>query len=124
MLENKEIPMFGDGTTSRDYTYIDDIIDGIEKSCNYVLKNKNVYEIINLGNSSPVSLKEMIDTIANTLNVQAKFNQMPMQQGDVERTYADISKAKKLIGYEPKTSFEQGIRNFVEWYKENKELYL
>ena len=123
MLENKEIPMFGDGTTSRDYTYIDDIVDGIEKSCNYVLKNKNVYEIINLGNSSPVSLKEMIDTIANTLNVQAKINQMPMQQGDVERTYADISKAKKLIGYEPKTSFKEGIKNFANWYEENKGLY-
>ena len=64
ILENKKIPMYGDGTTSRDYTYIDDIVSGIEKSCEYVMKNKNVYEILNLGNSSPISLKEMINTIA------------------------------------------------------------
>ena len=123
MLNDEEIPMFGDGSTSRDYTYIDDIVDGIIKSCNYTLNNENVYEILNLGNSSPVSLKEMINTIANTIGVEAKIKQLPMQPGDVERTFADVSKAKKLIGYEPKTSFEEGIKNFVNWYKENKELY-
>lgn len=115
MLENKEIPMYGDGTTSRDYTYIDDIIDGIEKFCNYLLKNKNIYEIINLGNSFPISLKEMINTISKVLNIQPKIKQMPMQPGDVERTYADISKARELIGYEPKVSFEEGIKKFVKW---------
>ena len=124
MLDGKKIPMFGDGTTSRDYTYIDDIVDGIIKSCNYVLENKDVYEILNLGNSSPVSLKEMILTIGNALGIEPQIEQLPMQPGDVERTYADVSKAKKLIGYKPKTTFEQGIRNFVEWYKENRELYM
>ena len=124
MLEDKEIPMFGDGTTSRDYTYIDDIVDGITKSIKYVENNNNVYEIINLGNSTPVTLKEMINTIAKVLNKEAKINQLPMQPGDVERTYADISKAKELIGYNPKTSFEKGIENFVEWYKINKKLYM
>lgn len=88
MLENKEIPMYGNGTTSRDYTYIDDIVEGIIKSCYYVINNQNVYEILNLGNSSPISLKAMIDTIA-----------------------------KRIIGYEPKISFEQGIKYFIEWYK-------
>jgi len=111
--------MFGDGSTSRDYTYIDDIVDGIIKSCNYTLNNKDVYEILNLGNSSPVSLKEMINIIAKTLGVEPNIKQYPMQPGDVDRTFADISKAKKLIGYEPKISFEQGIQNFVNWYKEN-----
>ena len=120
MLENEEIPMFGDGTTSRDYTYIDDIVDGIKKACNYCMKNRDVYEILNLGNSSPVSLKEMINTIAKVLNVSPKIKQLPMQLGDVDRTYADICKAKKLIGYNSKTSFEDGIKNFVEWYKRNK----
>ena len=124
MLNNEEIPMFGDGTTSRDYTYIEDIVDGIIKSCNYVLENKNVYEILNLGNSSPTSLKEMINTIAKVLGVEPKIKQLPMQPGDVDRTFADVSKAKKLIGYEPKTSFEEGIENFVKWYLVNKELYL
>ena len=123
MLEDKEIPMFGDGTTSRDYTYVDDIVDGIIKSCEYTLNYKNVYEILNLGNSSPMSLKEMINIIGKTLGVEPKIKQLPMQPGDVDRTYADITKAKKLIGYEPKTSFEEGIRKFVEWYKENKDLY-
>ena len=123
MLEDKEIPMFGDGSTSRDYTYVDDIVDGIIKSCEYTMNNENVYEILNLGNSSPVSLKEMINTIGKAVGVEPKINQLPMQPGDVERTYADISKAKALIGYEPKTTFEQGIQNFVNWYKENKELY-
>ena len=123
MLEDKEIPMFGDGTTSRDYTYIDDIVDGIIKSCEYVMNNHDVYEILNIGNSSPVSLKEMINTIGRALEIEPKIKQLPMQPGDVDRTYADVSKAKKLIGYEPKVSFEQGIQNFVNWYKENQELY-
>ncbi|MBE6156229.1 MAG: NAD-dependent epimerase/dehydratase family protein [Firmicutes bacterium] len=118
MLNEEEIPMFGDGTTSRDYTYIDDIVDGIYKSINYIESNDNVYEIINLGNSSPVSLKEMIMTISNVLEVEPKIKELPMQPGDVERTFADISKAQKLLGYNPKTSFEEGIRKFVEWYKE------
>ncbi|MBR5227161.1 MAG: GDP-mannose 4,6-dehydratase [Clostridia bacterium] len=123
MLNGETIPMFGDGTTSRDYTYIDDIVDGIVKSCDYVENNKDVYEILNLGNSSPVSLKTMIDTIGKALEVTPNIQQLPMQPGDVDRTFADVSKAKKLIGYNPKTSFEQGIMNFTKWYKENKELY-
>lgn len=123
MLNNEPIPMFGDGTTSRDYTYVEDIVSGIEKSIEYVNNNNNVYEILNLGNSSPVSLKEMINTIAEVLNKTPKIQELPMQPGDVERTFADISKANRLIGYEPKTSFKQGIENFVKWYIINKELY-
>lgn len=72
MLEDKQIPMFGDGTTSRDYTYIDDIVDGIEKSCEYTLEHENVYEILNLGNSSPISLKQMIEVIGSTLRNKTK----------------------------------------------------
>ena len=123
MLNDEEIPMFGDGTTSRDYTYIDDIVDGIIKSCQYTIEHNNVYEILNLGNSSPVSLKEMINTIGDALGIEPKIKQLPMQPGDVERTYADTTKAHDLIGYEAKTSFKQGIQNFVNWYKENKGLY-
>ena len=123
MLNNEPIPMFGDGTTSRDYTYVEDIVSGIEKSIEYVNNNKDVYEILNLGNSSPVSLKEMINTIAEVLNKTPNIEELPMQPGDVERTFADISKANRLIGYKPKTSFKQGIENFVKWYIINKELY-
>ena len=117
MLEDKEIPMFGDGTTSRDYTYIDDIVDGIIKSCDYCMSNKDVYEILNLGNSSPTTLKEMINIIGEVLGIEPRIKQLPMQPGDVDRTYADISKAKTLVGYEPKISFEEGIKKFVDWYK-------
>ena len=117
LLDNKKIPMFGDGNTSRDYTYIADIVDGIKGSCNYVFEHESVYEILNLGNSSPITLKEMIDTIAEVVRITPKINQLPMQPGDVDKTYADISKAKTLIGYEPKTSFKEGIEKFVEWYK-------
>lgn len=119
MLNGEEIPMFGDGTTSRDYTYIDDIVSGIKASINYVEENSNVYEIINLGNSSPVSLKDMIDIIGEVVGVTPKIKILHMQPGDVDKTYANISKAKKLLNYEPKVSFKEGIKNFVEWYKSN-----
>lgn len=116
MLNNEAIPMFGDGSTARDYTYVDDIVDGIIKSANYTFNNENVYEILNLGNSSPISLKEMIKTIGEVLGIEPKIQQLPMQPGDVDLTYACIEKAKKLIGYNPQTSFKEGIENFVEWY--------
>lgn len=124
IMEDKPIPVFGDGTTSRDYTYVKDIIDGITKSLKYVEENKDVYEILNLGESEPVTLNEMIETIEQALGKKAIINRMPMQLGDVNRTYADITKAKNLIGYNPQTSFKEGIENFVNWYKENKELYI
>lgn len=117
MLDGKKIPMFGDGSTSRDYTYIGDIVDGIERSVNYCLNNSNVYEILNLGNSSPVSLKEMINIIGKCLNVVPDIEELPMQPGDVDRTYACIDKAKNMIGYNPQTPFEEGIKKFVKWYK-------
>lgn len=120
MLNDEEIPMYGDGTSSRDYTFVDDIVDGIIKSINYACNNTNIYEIINLGNSTPISLLEMINIIGKSLNVKPKIKMMPMQLGDVERTYADISKAKDLLNYNPKVSFEDGIKKFTDWYKNVK----
>lgn len=117
ILEDKTIPFYGDGTTKRDYTYIDDIVDGILKSMNYLFNNENVYEIFNLGESHIVSLKEMVETIENALGKKAILDIQPMQPGDVDKTYADISKAKAMIGYDPQTNFSEGIRKFVEWYK-------
>lgn len=124
MMNNKEIPMFGNGETSRDYTYIDDIVYGIIKACEYTMQNENIYEILNIGNSQPVTLKEMIETIGKVLNIEPKINILPMQPGDVDTTYADIEKAKKLLGYEPKTKFKEGIKKFISWYKQNENLYL
>lgn len=121
MLAGKDIPMYGDGTTARDYTYIGDIIDGILKSITYAENHKNVYEVLNLGEATPIPLKTMIATIGKALNIQPKVKELPMQPGDVKITYADITKARELIGYQPKVSFEEGIRRFVDWYQKNRK---
>lgn len=120
ILNDEPIPVFGDGSTSRDYTYIQDIINGIVLSIQYVENHENVYEIINLGENTPITLLEMIQTIEKVLGKKAKMNFLPMQLGDVNKTYADITKAKELLGYNPQTSFEEGIRSFVKWYKEGR----
>lgn len=112
--ENKPIPVYGDGTTIRDYTYVDDIVDGIISAINY---NDTPYEIINLGGGAPVSLNQMIETIEKVLNKKATVEHLPMQLGDVNKTAADITKAKKLLNYNPKTSFKEGIIKFIEWEK-------
>lgn len=108
------ITVYGDGSTKRDYTYIDDIIQGIKGAINY---NKSGYEIINLGESQTVSLSYLIELIENELGKKAIINRLPMQDGDVEMTYANISKARKLLNYNPTIKIEDGINKFVEWYK-------
>ncbi len=119
--DGKEIPFYGDGSTKRDYTYIDDIVEGILKSINYVEKNSKVYEIFNLGESQTVSLYEMLSSIEKELKLKAKIKNLPMQPGDVEKTFADISKAKRMLGYNPRTEFRSGIKKFIRWYKSNKK---
>jgi len=114
--ENKEIPFYGDGNTARDYTYIDDIIDGILKSVDYLEKNYDIYEIINLGESEVVTLSEMLSEIEKNLNKTAIRKILPLQPGDVQKTSADITKAKNLIGYNPTTNFQNGTKKFVEWF--------
>ena len=114
--KGEPIPFFGDGSTARDYTYVDDIMDGVLKSIDYIFEKEKVYEIVNLGESQVINLKQMLITIETTLGKKAKINQLPMQPGDVNVTNADISKAKRLIDYQPKTSFEEGIKKFVAWY--------
>ncbi len=116
--EGKEIPFYGDGSTSRDYTYIDDIVSGIGCSLNHLAG----YRIYNLGESKVITLRQLVEVIEETLNVKAVLNKLPSQEGDVSRTYADISKAKAELGYDPKYSFETGIKNFVEWYNINKSV--
>nr|MBP9510609.1 GDP-mannose 4,6-dehydratase [Fusobacteriaceae bacterium] len=119
LISNGEkIPFFGDGTTSRDYTYVGDIVKGILLLSEYLDKNSNVYEICNIGGSDPVSLKEMVETIEVVLGKKANLEKLPMQPGDVERTYADLTKIKRLVGYAPENSFKQGVEKFVKWYFE------
>ena len=118
--QNKPIPVYGDGTTMRDYTYINDIIDGIVSAINY---DKTPYEIINLGGGSPVTLNEMIKTIEDVLGKKAIIERLSMQPGDVDKTVSDITKAKNLLNYNPKTTFKEGIKKFIEWRKKWK-LYI
>lgn len=117
ILNNETISLYGDGSTKRDYTYINDLVDGIIKGLNYLNEKKSLYEIINLGNSHPISLIEMVETIYNELRKEKNIEFLPMQMGDVDITHADITKAKKLINYNPKTTFKQGVAKFAEWYK-------
>jgi UDP-glucuronate 4-epimerase len=121
ILDDKPITMYGDGSTSRDYTYIDDTVQGIVGAMNYDRTN---FEIINLGNNYAVSLKELIRSIEEVVGKKATVEQQPDQPGDVPKTFADISKAKELLGYEPKTKLNDGLVKFYEWFLANKELLL
>lgn len=119
--ENKAIQMFGDGSTARDYTFIEDTLGGIIGAINYLFGNDNVFEIVNLGNNKPVLLRDMIDAICKATGSTPNIKQMPMQPGDVDITYADIAKATSLFGYQPKFNFEEGVKRFVEWYDNQAE---
>jgi UDP-glucuronate 4-epimerase len=107
------IDQFGDGTTRRDYTYIDDIIQGTMAALKY---DGSLFDIFNLGENQTVQLKDLIEKIEKALGKKAKINQLPEQPGDVPLTCADISKAKKLLGYNPTTQLDAGLPRFVEWF--------
>ncbi|MFH1789408.1 MAG: SDR family NAD(P)-dependent oxidoreductase [Candidatus Altiarchaeota archaeon] len=110
--EGEPIPVFGDGKAKRDYTYVSDIADGVVAAW----EKKLGYEIINLGDSKTVELSYLISLIDDALGKKAVIEKKPVQAGDVPITYANISKAKKLLGYEPKVKIEEGIPLFVDWY--------
>jgi len=107
------IDQFGDGSTRRDYTYVDDIVQGILASMEY---NATPFEIFNLGESETTELSQLIRAIESALGKKAQINILPEQPGDVPLTYADISKARKLLGYQPTTKISEGIPKFVDWY--------
>ena len=113
ILENEPIPVFGDGSTRRDYTFVEDIVSGILAAVEY---DKTKYEIINIGNNRTISLSHMIETIENVFNKKAIINRLPMQPGDVLETYANVNKAQQLLNYRPSLSFEEGIEKFKEWF--------
>jgi len=115
ILEDRPIKQFGDGTSKRDYTYIDDIVSGIISTIDRI--DGVGYEIINLGKGQPVVLKNFIQLIQDVSGKEAEIKVLPEQPGDVEVTHADISKAEKLLDYNPETSFEDGLSNFVNWYR-------
>ena len=114
--EGKPIPVFGDGTSRRDYTYIDDIIDGVVAAIDY---DQSPYEVINLGESRTVELIELIALLEKELGTKATIDRQPPQPGDVPQTFADITKARALLGYNPQTQIEPGLHRFVEWFRTN-----
>jgi UDP-glucuronate 4-epimerase len=118
MSEGKPIPVFGDGTTRRDYTYIDDIIAGVRAAIDYT---NSYYEAINLGESRTVELRELISLLEKELGTAAKIDRQPLQPGDVPQTFADITKARQLLGYNPQTQIEDGIHRFAEWFREKRK---
>ncbi len=117
LVQGKPIAMYGDGSTSRDYTYIDDIVQGIIAASQY---DKTNFEIFNLGNNYTISLKELIEKLESITGIKAQIDRQPEQPGDVPRTFADISKAQRLLGYKPATQLQQGLENFYEWYQKNQ----
>jgi len=116
ILNGESIPVYGDGSSSRDYTFVDDIVSGIISAIQYT---DSLYEVMNLGNSKPLSLSNLIENIETIIGQKAIIDRQAMQAGDVNTTYADISKAKRLLRYNPQTTIDQGLEKFIEWMKSN-----
>ncbi len=112
LLAGRPLTVYGDGSTRRDYTYIEDVIAGVRRAVDYT---KSSYEVINLGNSETISLLEMIRGLEEALGVTATLQRQPEQPGDVPQTWANIEKARRLLDYHPRTRFAVGVRRFVEW---------
>lgn len=115
IMERKPVPFYGDGSTERDYTYIDDIVDGTISAIYHL----NGFEIFNLGESNTISLARMVSTLEEALGRRAIIQKLPMQPGDVVKTFADISKARARINYNPKVPFDLGIKRFISWLRGN-----
>ncbi|WP_207428300.1 GDP-mannose 4,6-dehydratase [Pedobacter sp. SYSU D00535] len=121
ILRNEAIPVYGDGSTSRDYTFVQDTVKGILAAVEYEETN---FEIINLGNHKTVTLAELISAIEQTCNKSAIIDRQHEQPGDVPRTYANISKAQRLLGYNPSTELMEGLDAFYQWFKEKETVLL
>ena len=114
MQSGQPIPVFGDGNTSRDYTYVDDTVDGVIAAT----EKEFGYEIINLGESQTVELDRLIELLEQAMGVKAEINRQPAQPGDVPITFANIEKAQRLLGYNPQVKIEDGIPRFIEWFRQ------
>ena len=119
LRSGQPLPVYGDGSTARDYTYVDDIVDGIVRGLAYLAATPDTYEIVNLGNSRPVPLLDLIAALGQATGVTPRLEFMPPQAGDVELTFADISKARRLLGYAPRVGLSEGLRRFMTWLDES-----
>ena len=117
ILHGKEIQLYGNGETSRDYTYVGDTVEGIYRAWEFLASGSGIFENINLGNRNPVSLLEMVRTIEDVLGSKANVRYLPAQPGDVDCTFASIEKAERMLSYNPTTRFREGVARFVNWYK-------
>ena len=117
LREGRPLPFFGDGSTRRDYTWVDDIVQGIEGAVRYAAAHPGCFELVNLGESDTVTLARLVELLGAALGVRPELQRLPAQPGDVERTCADISRARALLGYAPRTGIEEGIPRFVEWFR-------
>ncbi len=125
LIENDEpVQMYGDGSTARDYTHVHDVVNGFLLGMEYLAHHDNVYEIVNIGNTNPVQLLDLISKLYKILDKPLNIKQLPKQTGDVEMTCASIEKAQKLLGYTPTVPFEEGLKSFWEWYKEKNMQHL
>jgi UDP-glucuronate 4-epimerase len=118
MVEGRTVTLFGDGSQSRDYTYCDDIVAGVISAIAWTKTAPIGVDTFNLGGNRTVATEAMVDEIARAVGVKPKIEWGPMQPGDVQRTAADLTKSKSVLGYEPKTPFPEGIRRFVQWFRE------
>ncbi len=118
LTAGQPIQQFGDGSSERDYTHVDDILRGVLAAVRWTADDEPAYEVFNLGESRTIRLDYLIRLIADALGVAAKIEYLPMQPGDVQRTYADISKARAVLGYDPQVAIEDGIAQFVTWYED------
>lgn len=117
IADGNPIPVFGDGSAERDFTYIEDILQGIAGAIGYVQRGATPFEIINLGESRTVTLSELISLIEDAVGRRAVIDRRPAQAGDMPRTHADIGKARRLLGYRPSTPIHAGIQKFVQWFQ-------
>ncbi len=122
ITRDEPLALFGDGSTARDYTYIEDTVDGIYKAMEFCLESNNLCTTVNLGNNNPVKLKELVGIIYQHMGKAENVVYEAMQPGDVDITFADISKAGALLGYKPATSINEGIKKFIDWHKKSQAL--
>jgi len=121
VARGEPIPRYGDGSSRRDYTYVDDVLQGVLGALDYLGRNEDVYEIVNLGESETVRLSRLIELIGEAMGTEPEVRALPEQPGDVRQTFADVSKARRLLGYEPTTPIGEGIERFVKWFRRNEE---
>jgi UDP-glucuronate 4-epimerase len=117
MSRGEPIPFFGDGSARRDYTWVDDIVQGVEGAVDFVRATPGAFEIVNLGESQTTPLSRLVELLGAAMGVQPVLDRQPAQPGDVDRTCADVAKARRLLGYDPRTRVEEGIPRFVEWFR-------